>query len=214
MRTDDLNEAVKVLQAGLPLVFPTDTVVGMGVAVCAAEDTQALSAIKGRDASKPIAWLVDSEEALSVYGCDVASYAYNIARKFWPGGLTLIVKASEAVPAGFRSNGTIGLRAPNDRVVLQLIESVGCPIATTSANIAGKPAPTVLSEVDPALLQQVDSFSGSQLTSMGVEDMAGEATNIRRSSSSTVIDCTSSRPQLLREGTILYSDILSSIDAQ
>lgn len=133
-----LGEAACALAAGEAVVFPTDTVFGLGVSVKAAAGPRLLYDLKHRDAGKPVAWLVEGPETLDVYGRDVPAYARRLAETFWPGALTLVVRASAAVPAAFRSPaGTIGLRMPDSEAALALIRAVGCPLAVTSANPLG-----------------------------------------------------------------------------
>ena len=123
-------------------MFPTDTVYGLGVAVEAARSPQALFDIKRRDRGKPVAWLVGDASDLERYGREVPDAACALARAHWPGPLTLVVKASQAVPPAFRSaEGTIGLRMPDSETALALVRAAGGPVATTSANLSGGPAP-------------------------------------------------------------------------
>ncbi len=150
------QKAVEILLAGHPLIFPTDTVVGLGVAVEHASGPEALYRAKSRDAGKPIAWLVGGADALATYGRDVPEYARGLAKTFWPGALTLVVNASDNVSAAFRSSdGSIGLRMPDSGIALALIEAAKSPLATTSANLSGKPAASLTGDVDPAIAGSV-----------------------------------------------------------
>jgi L-threonylcarbamoyladenylate synthase len=145
--------------------------------------------LKHRDAGKPIAWLVADETALDTFGADVPAYAHALAHAFWPGGLTLIVKAGPTVPEAFRAEaGTIGLRCPNDPITLELIERVGGPLATTSANLSGHSASRTFSAIDSELLSQVP---------YAIEDDA-----VKSGIASTIVDCTGDTPTILREGAI------------
>ena len=185
----DLAQAAAHLRAGLPVVFPTDTVAGIGVSVRHAPDPQALFAIKGRDETKPIAWLVGSVDDLALYGTDVPECAFELARAFWPGALTLVVKASEQVPLAFQSSqGTIGLRMPDHELALALVRQVGCPLATSSANPSGAAAPGSAQHVDETVRRAAACVleGGSHAT--------GRA--------STVLDCTGGSFRILREGDI------------
>ena len=132
---------MRVLQCH-PVIFPTETVYGLGVSVEAAASPEALYDLKERDRGKPVSWLVGGVDDLDRYGAHVPDLARRLARAYWPGPLTLIVEAGDAVPAAFRSAaGSIGLRMPDNDTALELIEAVGCPLATTSANISGLQAP-------------------------------------------------------------------------
>ncbi len=191
-----IRETVSALKRGLPAIFPTETVYGLGVAVDAAENLQALYDIKLREQKKPISWLIANSEDLDRYGRFIPDFAQVLARTFWPGPLTLVVNASDEVPEAFRSaDGTIGLRVPNNQAALRLIELVGCPLATTSANLAGYQPPQTFDDIDENLLERVAAVYVDRDDS----DKSGVA--------STVIDCTKDHPIMMREGAITIADI-------
>ena len=180
----NIHAAVKVLKQGKPIVFPTDTVVGLGVAVNYASSPVEIAHIKGRDEQKPIAWLVAGPEALDTYGKNVPAYAYELAREGWPGALTLVVEASEEVPEAYRSDaGTIGLRVSASHVVRALIDQVG-PLATSSANAAGDMPACKVSDINKALAEQVGYILDDESEGTGC--------------ASRVADCTGSKAQELR----------------
>ena len=188
-RADALEEAARALARGQAVAFPTDTVYGLGVSVEAARSPQALFDIKRRDAGKPVAWLVAGPQELERYGRQVPEYARALARAWWPGALTLVVRASDAVPPAFRSEaGTIGLRMPASETALALVRAAGCPVATTSANLSGRPAPGSFSELDAAIVEAAGAVVRDGVPESGV--------------ASTVVDCTAARPKMLREGSI------------
>ncbi|MDO4502300.1 MAG: L-threonylcarbamoyladenylate synthase [Coriobacteriia bacterium] len=182
-----VEQAVEALRSGRAVIFPTDTVYGLGVSVEHAPSPQELFDLKHRDAGKPIAWLVGSLEDLDVYGANVPDAARAAAREQWPGALTLIVRASDRVPAAFASaRGTIGLRMPGNPTALELIRRVGCPLATTSANASGQPAPYEVAEIAPDLAASVGCVLADDLPKSGV--------------ASTILDCTGAEPVVLRQG--------------
>lgn len=189
-----IARAVEALERGLPVVFPTDTVYGLGVAVSFAPAPAVLYDVKRRRSDKPIAWLVGSPGDLERYGRDVPPYALKAAQAYWPGALTLIVRAASGVPASFCSEaGTIGLRMPDSATALALIRAAGCPLATTSANIAGEPAVSRFCDLSPELLGAVGAALRDDGRKSGV--------------ASTVVDCTSDRPRVLREGAVSQRDL-------
>lgn len=188
-----INQAAAALARGEAVVFPTDTVFGLAVSPQAVGAPHILYDIKGRDEGKPIAWLVGGAEDLETYGRNVPSAAISAARAFWPGALTLIVNASDRVPQAFQSAaGTIGLRMPNSETALSLLHRVGCPLATTSANISGEPAPRTQGEISPQLLARV----GALVPGAAISGVA-----------STIVDCTGQIPVILREGEISSADL-------
>ncbi|MRX83444.1 L-threonylcarbamoyladenylate synthase [Eggerthella guodeyinii] len=190
------HEAIAALRRGEAVIFPTETVYGLGVSVEAAASPDVLYDLKERDRGKPISWLVGGVDDLDRYGAHVPDLARRLARAYWPGPLTLVVEAGGAVPAAFRSAaGSIGLRMPDNEAALELIEAVGCPLATTSANISGLQAPGAFDALDPDLAARV----GVVVPDDGDDDKSGVA--------STVLDCTVDPPRLLREGAVSEPDI-------
>ena len=172
------REAVAALKRGEAVIFPTETVYGLGVSVEAAASPEALYDLKERDRGKPVSWLVGGVDDLDRYGAHVPDLARRLARAYWPGPLTLIVEAGDAVPAAF-----------------ELIEAVGCPLATTSANISGLQAPGAFDALDPRLAARV----GVVVPDDTDDDKSGVA--------STVLDCTVNPPRILREGAVAEADI-------
>ncbi|WP_255467456.1 L-threonylcarbamoyladenylate synthase [Raoultibacter phocaeensis] len=190
----NLTAAVAALSAGQPVIFPTDTVYGLGVAVGVAETPEILYDIKERDHGKPVAWLVANPEALALYGAAVPEFACVLARTFWPGPLTLVVKAGANVPGPFQSeSGTIALRMPDNELALSLIGRLGVPLATTSANISGQKPPRSFDELDEVLLGRV------QVAVRDGSEKSGVA--------SSVVDCTGDHPVMVREGGVSIADI-------
>lgn len=194
--SDTIERGAATLIAGKPLIFPTDTVYGLGVAVGIAEDPRVLYDIKGRDHGKPVAWLVGTPESLHLYGSEVSESALALARTYWPGPLTIIVKADSSVRAAFRAeNGTIALRMPDNALALELIAQVGVPIATTSANISGQAPPKHFEEIDQRVLAQVSCALRDDSERIGL--------------ASTIVDCTAHDLAVIREGSITRAEIAS-----
>lgn len=192
-----LPAAARALKRGEAVIFPTDTVYGLGVSVRDAAGPDVLYHVKERDRGKPIAWLVASPDDLDRYGVDVPDLARRLAARYWPGPLTLIVRASDAVPEPFRSEaGTIGLRMPDNACARALIDEVGCPLATTSANLSGHASPCSFAAIDPELAARV---------SLALSDPAGDKT--KSGLASTVLTCTTSTPHIIRAGAITEADI-------
>lgn len=219
-----LEEATRALAVGNAVIFPTDTVFGLGVSVSAAPAPQLLYDLKHRDAGKPVAWLVEGPEALDVYGRDVPAYARRLAETFWPGGLTLVVRASDAVPAAFQSPaGTIGLRMPASEAALGLIHAVGCPLAVTSANLSGAPDTARAEDLDRALVARTaglylpDGVAAAGTASGCAEAAPSASARLAASdqsalppasgTASTVLDCTGEAPRVLRAGALTLDDL-------
>ena len=176
MPAGDLDAVVKALVAGKAAVVPTDTLYGIAVCPLYAPSPGVLYERKGRPSDKPVAWLVGSLSDLDVYGRDVADYARRLAAAYWPGALTVIVPASDAVPPAYRSAaGTIGLRMPASSTALAIINEVG-PLATSSANRAGSQPPQSIDDVDSDLLSEVAAFVRSDEQASGIASKVIDAT--------------------------------------
>lgn len=196
MKTFNFADTVDVLMAGKPAIYPTDTVVGVGLAVKKAASPEILYQMKERPHSNPIAWLVSEADAINEYGKNVPEYAYVLFRAFSPGPITVVVEASDKVPQAYASEkGTIGLRVPDCATTVSLMDAVASPLATTSANFSGQAEPRSLDELDEKFAEEV----GCVLQDDVYDAMSGIA--------STVVDCTGERPVILREGPISADDI-------
>lgn len=194
------QQAVDALQRGEAVVLPTDTVFGLAVAPRFAQSPDTLYQLKGRSADKPIAWLVDGVEDLDNYGTQVPAYARRLARRYWPGPLTLVVAAGENVPPAYRSQeGTIGLRLPDDYLAREIIQRADSPLATTSANPSGAEAPHRLDDVDADLRNKV---------AVALDDAQGKS-----GTPSTVVDCTQAYPKVLREGAVTAGQVAAAVAA-
>jgi L-threonylcarbamoyladenylate synthase len=193
---DAINLAASVLRDGGIVVFPTETVYGIGAAATSCIGPQEIVDIKMRPASKSLPWLVETEDALDTYGTGVPAYAHLLAKKYWPGAITLVVNASERVGKDFRDDrGTVALRCPDHEVVQELIRASGGPIITTSANTSGNPSPASFEELEPRIVAAAD------LTLDGGETLHGVH--------STIVDCTGIVPLILRDGAIDNDEIMS-----
>jgi tRNA threonylcarbamoyl adenosine modification protein (Sua5/YciO/YrdC/YwlC family) len=198
---DAINLAASVLRDGGIVIFPTETVYGIGAAATSCIGPQEIIDIKMRPASKPLPWLVEAEDALDIYGVEVPEYAHRLAHHFWPGALSLVVKAGPRVGKDFTdTRGTVALRAPDHQVVQDLIRASGGPIITTSANTSGKHSPASFDELESRIVAAAD------LTLDGGETKHGIA--------STVVDCTGPVPVILRDGAIPADEIAAVAAAE
>lgn len=184
-----LNLAATVLRDGGIVVFPTETVYGIGASATSCIGPQEIIDVKMRAKNKPLPWLVEGDAALDVYGVDVPAYAHQLARAFWPGALTIVVKAGAAVPPEFRDErGTVALRSPDHELVQELIRASGAAIVTTSANTSGLP---------PAI-----SFDSLEERILAAADLALDGGETAHKVASTVVDCTGPEPIVTRVGPI------------
>ncbi len=193
-----LNLAATVLRDGGIVVFPTETVYGIGAAANGCVGPHEIIDIKQRPSDKAIPWLVEEEAALDRYGVDVPEYAHRLARAFWPGALSIVVKAADIVPPEFRdSRGTVALRCPQHDLSMELIRASGGALIATSANTSGMPAPGSFEELEERIIAAAD------LTLDGGKTLHGVA--------STVVDCSGDVPVILREGAISTDAILEAV---
>lgn len=184
-----INLAATVLRDGGIVVFPTETVYGIGALADSCFGPQEIFEVKVRPLDMPLPWLVENENALDTYGVEVADYAHRLAHEFWPGPLTLVVKASDKVGRDFRAkDGTVALRSPDHEVVIELLKAAGGPLLTTSANTHGKPPAGAFAELEERIIQAAD--------------MALDGGETEHQTASTVVDCTGAAPVVLREGAV------------
>ena len=188
-----ISAVANVLKEGGLALYPTETVYGLGVAVVALDgkpgDYERIFKVKKRNRAQTTPWLVAGTSALDEYGIDVKPSAYKLAQAFWPGALTLVVKASDKVPRRMQAaDGTIALRVSRSAIVSHLIRECGSPLATTSANTHGWPAATKFDDVEPAILEGVDAAINSGDTMM--------------TEASTIVNCVDDEIVIVREGAI------------
>ena len=175
-----LREAVHVLERGGVLVMPTDSVYGIGCAATPGNPAhERIFSIKRRDRAQTLPWLVADAADLRRFGRDVPAWMERLATEHWPGALTLVVEASEEVPAEYRgADGTIALRVPDSALVRALAREVG-PLPTTSANTHGEAAATSGASVERRIVEEADltldagpAPVGQASTIVGVQDGA------------------------------------------
>lgn len=184
-----IEQAAKALLDGYPVIFPTDTVYGIGMAALSGGDAGEIFDIKCRDRAQTLPWLVSSPDDLALYGADLPQSCIELANDHWPGALTIVVKASEKVPPAYRANdGTIALRIPDSQIALALIQACGLPLATTSANIHGYPAAASVLDLDKNIVGKVAVLIDGGTIPLGVP--------------STIISYASGVPKLIREGSV------------
>ena len=198
-----VDAAANLLAGGL-VAFPTETVYGLGVDACNEMAVGRIYSVKGRPADHPLIVHVASMDALGDWAADVPGYAISLARDFWPGPMTLVVKRS-GLAGDFVTGGqdTVGVRVPNHPVALGLLEAFakagGKGVAAPSANRFGNVSPTTAQAVADELGEYL--AEGDQILDGGACDVGVE---------STIIDCTGDVPKILRPGAITTQMIAES----
>lgn len=192
-------QAVEILKSGGVVAFPTETVYGLGADATNSVAVSKIFEAKGRPADNPLIVHVDSKESAMQYVQNVSEKALHCMDRFWPGALTLILQAE---PGTFASNvtadlSTVGIRVPDHPVALNLLKRVGVPIAAPSANISGKPSPTLAEHVYHDMDGVIPLILDGGATAIGLE--------------STVLDLTSEPPVILRPGKISKEQLEKAI---
>ncbi len=190
--------AAEVIQAGGIVVYPTETLYGIGCSAMHPRALQRVQDLKKRAEPKPILVLVRSREELRPLVREVTETAEALMNAFWPGPLTIVFQASESVlPELTQGKGTIGIRIPSCRVCHRLLEFVGSPITSTSANLSGDTPLNTIASMLSVLTPGIDLYL--------------DAGVLPPSKPSTVIDASGSLVRILREGAIPTADILAAI---
>ncbi|GGA45924.1 threonylcarbamoyl-AMP synthase [Kroppenstedtia guangzhouensis] len=184
-----IREAATLLREGRLVAFPTETVYGLGASATDPEAVASIYKAKGRPSDNPLIVHLADEQGLKDWVREIPESGCLLARRFWPGPLTLILphrgNLAPQVTAGLP---TVGVRIPSHPVALALLKNSGLPVAAPSANRSGKPSPTEAGHVRTDLAGRIDGILDGGATGVGVE--------------STVVDVTVTPPVLLRPGGI------------
>jgi L-threonylcarbamoyladenylate synthase len=195
-----LNKAIRVLKSGGVIIYPTETVYGLGADATNRNAVNKVFEIKKRDKFKPMLIAVSSIEMAKRYVW-WNKYADVLAKKYLPGPLSLILSVKgEAIDENVYQGGIkVGIRIPNNEFVLKLISSFNRPITSTSANVSGEKPPIKVEEIDEEVKRKVDLVIDK-----------GE-TEVKKPS--TVVDVSSYPPRLIREGAIKFEEIKEVIES-
>ena len=189
-----ITEAAEILRRGGLLAIPTETVYGLGANGLDPDAVRRIFEAKGRPEDNPLILHVPGAQWLPRYCVDVPPLAYELARRFWPGPLTMILKRGSRVPdittAGL---DTVGVRCPDHAVTLALIREAGVPVAAPSANRSGRPSCTSAQDVLEDMDGRIDGVVDGGPCTVGVE--------------STIVDMTCQPPRLLRPGGLPLEEL-------
>jgi tRNA threonylcarbamoyl adenosine modification protein (Sua5/YciO/YrdC/YwlC family) len=187
-----VDDAVAALDRGDVVVLPTETVYGLAARVDRPEAIEKIFELKGRSAEKVLQVLVPDATWLERVG-DPSGAARRLADEFWPGPLTLVVRAKPDTPAVVMKDGAVGVRVPDNATTRSILARIG-PVAASSANIAGEPTP-----------DNIDAIR--ELFGDGVAVYIDGGTI--RGSGSTVVDVSSGEMKLIREGPLTFDRVKS-----
>ncbi|HEY8347492.1 MAG TPA: L-threonylcarbamoyladenylate synthase [Symbiobacteriaceae bacterium] len=193
-----LAQAAAILRNGGLVAFPTETVYGLGANALDGQAVAKIFKAKGRPADNPLIVHVADREAVKEVAATVPPAAERLMERFWPGPLTLVLPRTRAVADDVTAGlDTVGVRMPNHPVALGLIRAAGVPIAAPSANLSGRPSPTVAEHVIEDLAGRIDLILDGGETGVGLE--------------STVLDMTEDPPVLLRPGGVTVEELTAHI---
>ncbi len=196
LKNINLLEVESLLKEGKLIVYPTDTVYGVGGVISSEETIKNIYRAKERSFKSPLIVLVSDINRIE----DIAyipeknrELVNRLIEKFWPGGLTIILKKREWVPDVMTADGdTVGVRMPALDIALEIIKAAGGVLPTTSANISGEKTPRAYDELSEVFKERVDILVDGGKSPLGTE--------------STIIDM-SDKPKILRVGAISIDDI-------
>jgi L-threonylcarbamoyladenylate synthase len=187
-----LAAAARALRAGGLVAFPTETFYGLGAAALDPAAARRVFEVKGRPASMPLLVLVDSLRMVERVAVDVPTRARELMDRYWPGALTLVLRAAPGVPDAITAGtGTVGVRLPGHAVARALVGALGAPVTAPSANATGTAPPTTAADVLASLGDALDLVLDGGPTPGGAP--------------STVLDVTVDPPRLIRQGAVTVS---------
>ena len=191
---DKLKEPAQIIKKGGIVIFPTETVYGIGTNGLDENAIKKLYEVKQRPLNKPISLLVNNIEMVEKIAKNITEVEYKLMERFFPGPLTIIFEKRDIVPDILTSNtNTIGIRMPSGEIAKKLIEFAGVPIATSSSNISGRPSGTNITDIKKDFEGKVDCFIDNGESELGIP--------------STVIRIIDNIPHILRQGAISEEEI-------
>ena len=193
---NNILKASKIVKNGGLVIYPTDTVYGLGCDPFNIKAVEKVFKAKGERKNKPLPILASEMKAVEKIA-HMNKDAKKIAKKYWPGPLTLVVPKKPALPSIVTCNlASVGVRIPNHKVALQLITLCGGLLVGTSANRTGEKPPKTAQEAATQLGEQVDVVLEGGTTPLGQE--------------SSIVDLTSRKPKMLREGPVKLIEVLKA----
>ena len=186
---EELNQCIEILKKGGLIIFPTETVYGIGANAFDEDAVKRIYEVKHRPDEKPLSIMVSSIEDISKYAIISNKIEEKIIKKYMPGPITIVLKKKPGV-FDYISSGkdTIGIRIPDNEIILKILEKFELPIVAPSANISGKPSGIILSEI----LKDFD----------GKVDICIDGGKAELSEPSTIVEVVDNKPVILRQGRI------------
>ncbi len=191
------------------VVFPTDTVYGIACDAFSHEAVEKLLEAKGRDKQSPHPVLIGNVSALDGLAQEVPQLAHKLAATFWPGALTMILKAQPSLTWDLgETKGTVALRMPDHKIALALLQETG-PLAVSSANLSGQPAATTCQQAEAALGSKVKIYLDGGSSPKGEASTIVDMTDLSESVSESGEIVTSGKAKILRRGALGREKLLT-----
>ena len=192
------GSSAEIICAGGLVAVPTETVYGLAGNGMDEKAVEKIYEVKGRPAIKPLSLMVASPEEIGRFAVDVPDAAKMLAEKFWPGPLTIVLKANPDIPEIVRAGGdTIGLRCPDHVLTLQALREAGVPFAAPSANLSGAPSPKTAGDVLKVFDGVIDAVIDGGACTLGRE--------------STILDMSKKPYRVLRQGALPEESISDAL---
>lgn len=191
---EKLEQAGKIIREGGLVLFPTETVYGLGANGLDSEAVKKIYKAKGRSSDNPLILHISDIEMLGKIAKDISDIEFKLMNAFWPGPFTIILNKTDLVPSSVSGGlDTVGVRMPDNEIARNLIKYADVPIAAPSANISGRPSGTSVEDIYDELADKVDCIVDGGRTNIGVE--------------STVVRVIDDVVHILRPGKITYEQI-------
>ena len=195
-RLRDLGQVADELKKGSVMLFPTDTVAGIGCLFDSNDGIARIRDIKKIKEENPLAVLISSPEQLDALKIRRGKIVNSLIEKLWPGGLTIVLSSENSYPCGGEGN-TLGLRIPDADLLRKIIKEVGQPIVATSANLHGDPAAPGIDDVRNEIVEKVDYVADLPIKGVGL--------------ASTVVKLEAGEVRIIREGAVASDEIYNAM---
>lgn len=195
-KLSDPDKIAGLFNEGAVMIFPTDTVAGLGCRFDSQEGVNRIRELKGVSSSSPFAVLISSIDDLNELQIRKSRIFNCLVKKLWPGGLTIVLSSENKYVCCGKGN-TLGLRMPDAAFMRKIIKKVGAPIAATSANFHGDPPPSRVEDVKSEIIEKVDYVLDIPIKGVGLP--------------STVVKLEAGDVKIIREGAVSSDEIFSAL---
>lgn len=196
---DKIKDIAQILKKGGIIAYPTDTFYGLGANCFSPEAVKKIYNLKKRKTIKPISIVISEVGEVEKIAAKIPSSFWPLSRKFWPGPLTLVLKASLRLPDELLGpSRTIGVRLPALPWLRELVKEANFPITATSANISGEKEITLVEKISEVFFGEID--------------LIVDAGRVKETKPSTVLDLTLEKPEILREGALSMLELRKYVE--